>query len=101
MEKERQATQPRDLNSRNQAAPPRSYQEDLDISLLPVYSSWIASIEHDHDTGQLVIHTKSHGDLIYLGVPLAVYDDFFAANSKGTFYNQYIKGRYTYAGRRV
>jgi len=73
---------------------------------VPVSSSWIQSIRWDRDkpeskVGLLSIRKRpSHGGraMLYAGVPENLYDDMFAAGSKGEFYNNYIKGKFPYLG---
>lgn len=60
-----------------------------------VSSSAISRIEYDDNTRRLFI-TFQHGETYtYYGVPRHVYDAFLRAASKGRFYNDYIKDRYS------
>lgn len=61
-----------------------------------VSSSAIRRIEYDADTANLHIwFTSGPRAYTYYGVPHAVYASFLAASSKGTFFDRYVKDRYS------
>ena len=60
--------------------------------------SWLLSASYyccDGQNGYLVIHSQKK-DFIHSSVPLVVWQDLKNANSKGGFYNFYIKDKYTF-----
>ena len=59
-----------------------------------VNSTAISRIECDSASRQMYITFHDSGAYTFCGVPESVYEDFIAAQSKGTFYNDYIKDRY-------
>lgn len=61
-----------------------------------VDSSNVASVGHDPDSEILEVKFHNGGIYHYSGVPRAVYGEFMAADSKGTFLNARIKGTYPY-----
>jgi hypothetical protein len=61
-----------------------------------VTSSNIASIGYDPASQTVEVEFHEGGVFQYYEVPQEVYDDFLAADSKGKFFNQYIK-HYNYA----
>ncbi|MHC1550955.1 KTSC domain-containing protein [Phyllobacterium sp. K27] len=61
-----------------------------------VKSSAIRRIEHNPASGTLSIwFVESGGPYDYYGVPGSVYLAFLAARSKGSFFNDYIRDRYS------
>lgn len=76
---------------------------------IPVVSSWIAGIRFESDgdedeagaTGFVQIRKRPEtggGTMTFSGVPETIYDDFFAAGSKGEFFNNYIRDKFAYLG---
>lgn len=63
----------------------------------PVSSSVIARARYDAETSSLDITFQSGKIYRYARVPAGVYEDLLAANSKGTFFNDQIRGRFEYA----
>lgn len=63
------------------------------MKLIEVQSSNIKAI--GYESGCLFVEYPS-GTYEYQGVPEKVYTDLMAAESKGSFMNQYIKGQYEY-----
>jgi len=59
-------------------------------------STAIEHISHDEAARELHVKFVGGGTYTYYGVPRAVYDAFRAAQSKGTFLNQFIKNRYDF-----
>lgn len=60
-----------------------------------VSSSAIRKIEYDPDTQRMYVTFKGSGTYTFCRVPQSVYERFIHAGSKGTFYNNYIKDRYS------
>ena len=66
-----------------------------DVALLPVESSLIEKAGYDAATQTLVVKLVNGSDLYtYQGVPQAIYDEFLAAESKGAFFVESIKGKF-------
>lgn len=61
----------------------------------PVESSNIRSIGYDSDEGLLEVEFHSGGVYQYREVPENVFQRFLCASSKGRFFHQNIKGRYS------
>jgi hypothetical protein len=59
-------------------------------------SSVIADIFYDAVSATLRITYVSGKIYDYHNVPKAIYDEMKAANSKGTFLNRFIKGKYPF-----
>ena len=60
-----------------------------------VNSSMITSIGYDSDTSTLEVEFKSNGTIWdYPDFPEYLWYEFEASDSKGKFFNQFIKGRY-------
>lgn len=60
-------------------------------------SSWITSANYyscDGKTGYLIYTTIQGSQYIHQGVPVGVWDEFKKAQSKGSYYNDFIKHRY-------
>jgi len=60
--------------------------------------SWIQHVEYDPETSQMRITMKGGQKSVYecQDVPRDVYDAFKSAPSRGSFFNQNIKGNYTH-----
>lgn len=63
------------------------------MSMIPVNSTAIRAIGYDGYTLFVQFHTS---DIIYShpGVPYSLFVDLVRAETKGTFYNRHIRGRY-------
>lgn len=62
-------------------------------------SSWIKRIEYyscDKQTGYLIMITLKGKNYLYHNVPKVVWDNWKNANSYGSYYQQYIKGKYRF-----
>lgn len=55
--------------------------------------SWITFVEYDTDTQVMTVNTKIR-TYECSGVPEEVYDAFDKAPSRGTYFNENIKGKY-------
>ena len=64
--------------------------------LLPVESSSIEAVGYDPASKRLYVRFRSAYTYVYDEVAKAVFDDLLAADSKGRFLNQEIKGAYDY-----
>jgi hypothetical protein len=62
----------------------------------PVESSTLAAVAYDHAGEVLRLEFRSHAAYIYFDVPPSVYRDLMAADSKGSYFNRYIRGRFSY-----
>ena len=62
------------------------------MNLIPVSSSAIAAIGYEN--GILAVAFHQSGIYYHPGVPYAVYVGLMQAQSKGAYYNRYIRGRY-------
>ena len=60
-------------------------------------SSIIRDIDYDDSRSKLYITFVSGKTYVYDGVPQATYQDLVSAASKGEFFNERIKGRYSFA----
>jgi len=62
-------------------------------TLMPVNSTAIRAVGYDGHTLAVLFHTS---DTVYdhPGVPPYVYYEFMREESKGTYYNQHIRGKY-------
>jgi hypothetical protein len=62
----------------------------------PVSSSDIASIGYDSTSSQLEIEFRKGGVYMYMNVQEAVYSQLMNSASKGSFFHQFIKEKYSY-----
>jgi len=60
-------------------------------------SSSIAAFAYSAEDLQLYVRFKNGRSYRYAGVPEAVYAAFIGADSKGSFFNAQIQGRYAYS----
>ncbi|MEM7342648.1 MAG: KTSC domain-containing protein [Chloroflexota bacterium] len=61
-----------------------------------VSSSNLRSVGYDAATQVLEIEFNSGGIYQYFSVPAAIHQSLMAASSKGSYFHQHIKGRYTF-----
>jgi hypothetical protein len=64
--------------------------------MIPVSSSNLASVGYDSKTQTLCIEFTSGGVYEYDNVPEAEYRGLMSAGSKGSYFHQNIKDRYSY-----
>jgi hypothetical protein len=65
------------------------------MNLTPVNSSTLVRIGYDRDIELLQLEfCRSHAVYPYFAVPAAVHEALLAATSKGSYFNQAIRGRY-------
>lgn len=63
----------------------------------PVESSLIRSVGYDLASSILEIELTGEGRIYeYFDVPLSVYSELMAAESKGEYFNEYIRDLYSY-----
>jgi hypothetical protein len=60
-----------------------------------VSSSAMHRVEFDPATGQLDIWFNGSGRYSYYSVPAHIYEGLLAAGSKGSFFNSYVRDRYS------
>jgi len=65
-----------------------------------VDSSLLASAGYDAGESVLQLEFRDGAIYRYFAVPAAVYDDLLAADSKGSYFNKQIRGRFLYILRR-
>jgi hypothetical protein len=64
---------------------------------LPVDSSMIRSVGYDFPNSRLVVELHPSGRVyLYYDVPLSVYSELMAAESKGSYFNEAIRDLYPY-----
>ena len=63
--------------------------------MIPVNSRAISAIGYDAPTQQMQIRFTQGDTYTFCRVPASVFDSFSQASSKGTYYDRYIKGRYS------
>lgn len=68
----------------------------MTVEWIEVKSSNLAAIAYVEQTEQLLVQFASGSVYSYDDVPLQVFEDFKAADSKGKFLNEHIKGDYHY-----
>ena len=62
-----------------------------------LWSSIIRDVDYDDSRSKLYITFASGKTYVYDGVPQATYQDLVRAASKGEFFNERIKGHYSFA----
>ena len=67
---------------------------------IAVDSSLLASAAYDADESVLQLEFRDGAIYRYFAVPPAVYHDLLAADSKGSYFNKQIRGRFLYILRR-
>jgi KTSC domain len=61
-----------------------------------VESTTLAMVAYDGAGEVLWLEFQSHAVYCYFGVPAAVHHALLAANSKGAYFNRYIRDRFPY-----
>lgn len=59
-----------------------------------VRSDAVRRIEHDPDTPRMQVTFTNGRTYTFCRVPVEIYERFLATSSKGSFYNNRIRGRY-------
>jgi hypothetical protein len=66
-----------------------------------VRSSSLARLSYDRRQATLQVEFRDGTQYQYSGVPLRTYQSLLQANSKGSYFNHYIRSRFPYAAIRV
>ena len=66
----------------------------MSVDMQPVASSNVAAIGYDENAEEVYVEFISSGLYAYRGVPLPIWQEFEAADSKGGFVNQILKPGY-------
>jgi hypothetical protein len=67
----------------------------MPTSSMKVTSSNISDISYDEKSRTMSITFHDGATYNYFDVPIGVYDRLLTAGSKGSYFAQYIKGRFT------
>jgi hypothetical protein len=67
------------------------------MDLIPVNSSDLEGVMYDPETGILLVEFKSGNTYQYNGVQQDVFNELVSASSIGKYFNQFIKGSYSYS----
>lgn len=59
-------------------------------------STCVADVSYDPETFEMTVAFVKRGTYKYFEVPLDEYVDFETANSQGTYFNLYIRDRYSF-----
>lgn len=59
-------------------------------------SQCVAEVDYDLDSETLTVEFQARGTYNYHGFPLNEYVDFAQAGSRGKYFNNYIRDRYSY-----
>lgn len=62
--------------------------------MISVKSSTIAAYDYDPASQAMTVQFRGGGRYIYAGVPPEVHAGFVASDSKGSFLQRHIRGRY-------
>ena len=66
------------------------------MNAMPVESSTLATIAYDSTRELLQLEFNSHAFYRYFGVPATVHQGLMYARSKGSYFNQNIRGKFRY-----
>jgi len=66
------------------------------MNAISVESSTLATIAYDSTRGLLQLEFDSHMFYQYFGVPATVHEELMYAPSKGSYFNQNIRGKFLY-----
>jgi hypothetical protein len=66
------------------------------MNVIAVESSTLATIAYDGNRELLQLEFNSRAVYQYLGVPAVVYEELLHAPSKGSYFNQAIRGKFPY-----
>ena len=64
------------------------------MEMIRVTSDAISAIGYEPESGRMRVRFSSGSSYDFCRVPLAVYERFMHSISKGSFYNDHIRGRY-------
>lgn len=59
-------------------------------------SACVADISYDPESQDMTVEFQQRGSYVYHDVPLDVYVDFQSAGSQGTYFNLYIRLKFSY-----
>lgn len=59
-------------------------------------SSNLLTFDYDADQKMVIIEFKGGGKYIYMNVPQEIVDKFYESESKGKYFHQFIKGKFTF-----
>ncbi len=66
------------------------------MNVTPVESTTLATVAYDEARELLQLNFRSQAIYLYLGVPAIVHHALLHAPSKGSYFNQAIRGRFPY-----
>jgi len=66
------------------------------VKITPIESSTLASVGYDESSDLLQVEFRSRAVYRYFAVPAAVHEALLAATSKGSYFNQAIRGQYRF-----
>jgi hypothetical protein len=66
------------------------------MNRIAVESTTLAAVGYDDALGILQLEFRSGADYQYFGVPAALYQGLLDAPSKGSYFNQFIRGHFSY-----
>jgi hypothetical protein len=66
------------------------------MNVIAVESSTLATIAYDRTRELLQLEFNSRATYQYFGVPATVYEGLLCALSKGSYFNQAIRGKFPY-----
>lgn len=66
------------------------------MKITPVESSTLATVGYEESGELLQLEFRSRAIYRYFAVPAAVHETLLAARSKGSYFNQVIRGRYRF-----
>jgi len=69
----------------------------MPVDMVTVSSSNISAIGYDHERGDLLVEFRNRWTYRYRSVPLAVYEAFLRAPSKGRYHHAVVRPRYAYS----
>ncbi len=66
------------------------------VPVTAVQSTALAGVAYDDSSAVLRLEFRNHSIYCYYGVPQQIYRDFLASESKGSYFNRNIRGRYPF-----
>ncbi len=66
------------------------------MTIIPVESSVLATVAYNVDGELLLLEFRTRVVYCYFAVPSQVYEALLTATSKGSYFNQAIRGRYRF-----
>jgi KTSC domain-containing protein len=66
------------------------------MNVTAVESTTLATVAYDEVRELLQLEVRSQAMYQYFGVPAAVYEGLLRAPSKGSYFNEVIRGRFSY-----